>query len=152
MILKIFLKKIDKAELILHRQNEDLSVNLTKEFSRALPFVVEKFPPINNKRTLCKHFDLCQMLRDMISISEETNWNTRTSVQSIYRSIGAYITHVKSESDTFQEVKRLVFSKVMNSDLKEHDMSLLNVYEVRRLDESSNFNRQVFFLNLICKP
>lgn len=89
------------------------------------------------------------MLRDMISISEETNWNMRTSVQSIYRSIGAYITHVKSESETFKEVKRFVFSKVVassnQSEYKENELSILNVYEVRRLDESSNFNRQGFF-------
>jgi F0F1-type ATP synthase alpha subunit len=92
---------------------------------------------------------MCQMLRDMISISEETNWNVRSSVQCIYRSIGAYITHVKSESETFKEVKRLVFSKVVasssQSEYNENDLSLLNVYEVRRLDESSNFNRQDFF-------
>ena len=73
----------------------------------------------------------------------------RTSVQSIYRSIGAYITHVKSESETFKEVKRLFFSKVVassnQSGFKENDLSILNLYEVTRLDESSNFNRQDFF-------
>ena len=80
------------------------------------------------------------MLRDMLSIGEETNWNMRTSIQSIYRSIGAFISHLSKESDDYTELKRLVYSKGLSND----NASILNVYEVRRLDESSNFNRQVF--------
>jgi hypothetical protein len=125
----------------LRRQNENLKIDLSKEFYKSLPFVGSIKKPINNKRTLCQRFDLCQMLRDMISIGEETNWNMRTSIQSMYRSMGAFISHLSKESDDYNELNRLVYSKGLKS-----NASILNVYEVRRLDESSNFNRQVFIL------
>ena len=108
------------------RQKENLKEDLSHEFYKTFPFVSSSKLPLNNKRTLCRRFDLCQMLRDMLSTGKETN---------------LIVSHLPKASDEYNELKRVVYSKGL-----EENASILNVYKVRRLDESSNFNRQVFIL------
>jgi hypothetical protein len=94
---------------------------------------------IKSKRILSERFELCQVLRDIFNISEETDWNLRSSTKSIYRSIGAYIQHVCHGSEEFNNLKNNLLSNLdANDDVKP---TILNIYRIIRPSESLNFNK-----------
>lgn len=130
-----------REELKTKRENE-IDRKLSDEFYAALRFKFEyRVLLINTRRQLVKYFDLCQILRDMVNIGEETEWNLRTSVQSIYRSIGAYVNRLDDSSGFDNNmVRRLLIDS--SADLSESVASKIrNVYEVVRPNESFGFNR-----------
>ncbi|CAF0733970.1 unnamed protein product [Brachionus calyciflorus] len=130
-------EKLDKAELILYKQKEEFKkipserIDLSKEFYSLLPFRPSYFKPIIIRKNLNDQFELIQVLRDMMNIGEETNWNLRSSVNSIYRSIGCFI-----NPTTNNDIKEKILQNLDNN------LELLNVYEISRPGEILNFNRQ----------
>lgn len=97
---------------------------------------------INNRRALNERYDLCQILRDMVNIGEETDWNLRTSVQSIYRSIGSYINSLKHDNlENYKTIEKLVLDSYSSLSDTVKSLDVLNVYEIVRPNESFGFNR-----------
>lgn len=50
-----------------------------------------------NKRILSRKQDLCQLVKDMVSVSEATNWNARSSVESKYKALRCHIEYVDDD-------------------------------------------------------
>lgn len=99
----------------------------------------EKSKSIKNKKVLSQRFELCQVLRDIIDISEETDWNLRSCTKSIYRSIGAYIQNINYESEEFNNLKNIFLSNLDNKD--NFKPKILNIYKIVRPNECFNFNK-----------
>lgn len=112
--------------------------NFSAEFNKTLPFQPEHKKPINNKRNLNNRFELCQVLRDIINIGEETNWSLRSPVKSIYRSIGTFISKLSESSSEYSSIKHELITSYEKSELK-HEPNVLNIYEIQRPNESLNF-------------
>lgn len=139
------LKQLDDAEMILHKIRVELERNpnsskeyetLSNQFHALMKLKKEFRFTINTRRRLNDAYDLCQTMRDMVNIGEETEWKMRVSVQSIYRSIGCHIGRLAPESDEFYSLEQLVRAN-------DHELSvnILNVYEIIRPNECFNFNR-----------
>jgi poly [ADP-ribose] polymerase len=145
--LNVTLEQLEKAEIILHKQklalNENKKANYTNEFYGSLPFKPRyKKPLINAYKSLLKCYELCQVLRDIIMIGEETNWNLRTSVQSIYRSIGTFISKIDSNHDDYESLSSLLLDSFDASELKHHsEVEVLSIYEIARPNEQFSFNK-----------
>ena len=90
---------------------------------------------IKNKRVLRQKLELCQVLRDILSINESTNWNLRAPIQSKYRSIGCSIKPLSRTSIDFENVK----NQLISSSTSGEEYEVLNVYEVIRPNEFYNF-------------
>ena len=132
---------MDKAELVLYKQKENIrTLDLSKEFYKIFPFTLEQTEKsIQNKRVLHERFELCQVLRDMISITEETDWDIRASLQSIARSINAYIKCLDINSSDYLNIKNVI----LNCNGSTKGMPIIhNVYEIKRPNETLNFNKQ----------
>ena len=130
--------KLNKAECVLEKQREELKtaskpVDFSHEFYNILPFKQSKKRPIADKRVLYELFETCQCLRDMLNISESTNWDLRTSSESQYRSIGAYIHNLDAKSLDYANVKNNLLKSI------DTEINVLNIYEIVRPSESFNF-------------
>lgn len=135
--------KIERSECILQERkkainnnvnNESLLTKNSHDYYKSLNFKKNaNQAPILDKRTLSSQFYLCQLLKDMISISEETNWSPRPSVQSKYRSIGAYVNHLSKTSQDFQELRSKITENSTNQ------INVLNIFEVIRPNESFHY-------------
>lgn len=89
---------------------------------------------IKSFRVLNKQFELCQVLRDLISVGEETDWNLRGSVKAIYRSIGCYINQLEPTSS--HEAYKL-----LGSSIDSNNIEIVSIYQVARPSEYVSFNR-----------
>ena len=117
--------------------------DFTNEFFNSLPFKNQfQKESLLSYRILSKYFELCQALRDIIMVGEETNWNLRTSVRSIYRSIGTYINRLDRETDNFETIENFMLSSFKTEDLNENcSIDILNIYEISNIIERSSFTK-----------
>lgn len=142
---------MDKAEVVLHKIRDELNnktphdAKLSQEFFQLLRFKPEhRKQLINTRRVLTRHADMCQCVRDMINIGEETDWNLRASVQSVYRSMGTFVNCLNERSayvyyERVQSVEKLL--REAYTDRKSR-LDVIGVYECVRPNESFGFNRQ----------
>ena len=50
--------------------------------------------------------DLCQLVRDMVAVSEATNWSMQSGPVAKYRSLRCHIDSLDPESDEFGDVEK----------------------------------------------
>ena len=81
---------------------------LSKEFYNHLPHDPAHQDPIDSKSFLARKQDLCQLVKDMVSVSEATDWNVRASVESKYRALRCHMSDVDRESDQYSGVMDLL--------------------------------------------
>ncbi|CAF3746308.1 unnamed protein product [Rotaria sp. Silwood1] len=65
---------------------------------------------IKNRRTLTEKIDLCQMLRDMLTVNELTNWNVKAPIEAKYRALKCHIETVDNSTPEFKNVADLIQS------------------------------------------
>ncbi len=94
---------------------------------------------ISNKHVLFQRFEICQVLRDILTINEATNWNLRASTNAKYRSIGAYIKQLDEDCDEFINIKNQIDSNI----------KIVNMYTIIRPTESIKFNDSLFNYKLL---
>lgn len=61
--------------------------------------------PITNIRILAQKQDLCQLVRDIVAVSESTNWSVRSGPEGKYRALRCNIEHLDSSSLEYDSVK-----------------------------------------------
>ena len=83
-------------------------VKLSKEFYNHLPHDPAHQDPIETKSLLARKQDLCQLVKDMVSVSEATDWNVRASVESKYRALRCHVTQVDTGSERYADVMDLL--------------------------------------------
>ncbi len=139
---KLTSEMINNSECILQKQREELEkpnntrpVDYSYEFYKSLPFKdVVKTRLITNRRNLSLAFETCQLLRDIISISESSDWNLRPSIHSKYRSIGAYISPLHKLSQEYLNV---------SNNISLSGLFVANIFEVVRPNEYFQFAESI---------
>lgn len=53
---------------------------------------------------------LVQMLRDMLTVNELTNWNVKAPIEAKYRALKCYIETVDSSTSEYQNIIKLIQS------------------------------------------
>ncbi|XP_067050666.1 protein mono-ADP-ribosyltransferase PARP4-like isoform X2 [Acropora muricata] len=142
----IKLEDVEKAEgilLLLKRSFDNVEdaskvKKLSDEFFSIIPHKSETLE-IASRQDIAKKQDLCQLIKDMVNISESTNWQARRSVYSKYRSLKCHIECLQHGSDEFQSIQECVNSSESGS----FKINILNIFSIRRPVEDATFSREI---------
>ncbi|KAJ8253455.1 hypothetical protein GJAV_G00213140 [Gymnothorax javanicus] len=112
-ITNISLNDVSRAEGLLLQVHKALKEGgddnqlkeLLTEFYTLLPHK-KKFTP--TARVISHKMDLCQLIRDMLKVSEATRWNPTASCLGKYRALRCSIETVPSDSPEFLSVRKLL--------------------------------------------
>ncbi|XP_052710583.1 protein mono-ADP-ribosyltransferase PARP4-like isoform X3 [Crassostrea angulata] len=132
----IKLDQVEKATAILTHMKESQSDNsklqaLFDEFYTALPHRPQYRTTSFSMSWLARKLDLCQLIKDVVSVSEATNWSTRGNAEAQYKALRCQISHVSGG------LPRQVLD-ILN--LKQgEEMRIQNVYAIHRPSESEKF-------------
>ncbi len=79
----------------------------SKEFYSSLPHKPgsPENRPITSLRVLAQKQDLCQLVRDIVAVSESTNWSVRSGPEAKYRALRCDIEHLDPTSLEYASVK-----------------------------------------------
>ncbi|CAF4578182.1 unnamed protein product, partial [Rotaria sp. Silwood2] len=132
----ITLKAIIEAEAAL------LEVKSTNDPAAALRFysLIPHRPQhnvglIKNRRALTEKLDLCQMLRDMLTVNELTNWNVKAPIEAKYRALKCHIETVDSSTPEFKNVAELIQSSIDSGE----QIVIHHVFSVAKQTDALNF-------------
>ena len=110
---------------------------LQSQFYELIPH--KKRHAIDSLMTVRRKIDLCQLIRDVVSVSEATNWNTSNSTKAMYKSLGCVIKYVPENSDEYH----MVAGEFLESQVGDQKIVIRNVYEVRRPFEDVSFRGDI---------
>ncbi|CAF2450560.1 unnamed protein product [Rotaria sp. Silwood2] len=134
----IALKTIIEAEAALLDIKSDSKSSSEAEtrFYSLIPhqksFVVDL---VNNRRALIDKLDLCQMLRDMITVNELTNWNIKASIEAKYRALKCHIEAIKNDTHEYGTISNMISSSTnVNEQVIIHQ-----IYSVAKQTDALNF-------------
>ncbi|CAF1349135.1 unnamed protein product, partial [Didymodactylos carnosus] len=112
----ISLKNIIEAESLLLEQkrllddNQTLSSDISGRFYILIPHNSLFQMNLNDRKILREKMDLCQVLRDMLTVNEITCWNMKPSTEAKYRSLKCYINTVNINSFEYRKISELIHS------------------------------------------
>ncbi|KAL5009558.1 hypothetical protein ScPMuIL_011863 [Solemya velum] len=115
-INKVKIDQVEKAEAVLVQIKEQLASNkddsamtsLVEEFYIHLPHNPQYIINDVSKSWLAKQQDICQLIRDMLSVSETTNWFSRSNAESKLRALRCHIEHIKTDDSDFRIVSEII--------------------------------------------
>nr|KAG5699378.1 hypothetical protein BaRGS_008286 [Batillaria attramentaria] len=144
-VTAVKLDQIEKAEALLVKirdlktDSPDMEAVL-KEFYDTLPHKTETAENVKPTRSwLSQKQDLCQLIRDIVSVSEATSWSTRPGVQAKYRALRCNVAHVEPESQEFKNITEDILSSV-EGNVK---INISKIYAVRRPIEDASFRHDL---------
>ncbi|CAF2991427.1 unnamed protein product [Rotaria socialis] len=107
----ITLKTIIEAEAALLELKATNNPAAALRFYSLIPHRPEyNIDLIKNHRALIEKIDLCQMLRDMHTVNELTNWNVKAPIEAKYRALKCHIETVASSTFDFKNIAKLIQS------------------------------------------
>ncbi len=112
---------------------------------------------IKNRRALTEKIDLCQvclfrficftidlsrvqMLRDMLTVNELTNWNVKAPIEAKYRALKCHIETVDSATPEFKNIAKLIQS---STDISGEQIVIHNVFSVAKQTDVLNFTTTI---------
>ncbi|XP_062507413.1 protein mono-ADP-ribosyltransferase PARP4-like isoform X2 [Corticium candelabrum] len=118
---------------------------LTREFYSLVPHS-DQSDIIDTKLKLARKQDLCQLIKDVVSVSEATDWSTRSSIQAKLRALRCEIQNVEPDSQEYCQIQNHVLSHEKSC----CGLKVSSIYAIHRASEDSNFashldNRQLLF-------
>ncbi|CAF4052927.1 unnamed protein product, partial [Adineta steineri] len=132
----ITLKTIIEAEAVL------LKLKSTQDPAAALHFysLIPHRPQytidlIKNRRVLIEKIDLCQMLRDMLTVNELTNWNIKAPIEAKYRALKSYIETIASSTSEYENIAKLIQSSTDSDE----QIIIHNIFNVTKQTDVLNF-------------
>ncbi|CAF1498179.1 unnamed protein product, partial [Didymodactylos carnosus] len=133
---------IIEAEAVLLEQKRLLDTNIevvsfeiNLKFYSLIPHNFNFVLDLNNRRVLAEKMSLCQMLRDMLTVNEITNWNIKASIEAKYRSLNCYISKIDKDSVEFKKLTNMINS---STDPNE-EVIVDSIFEITRQTETINF-------------
>ncbi|XP_078001506.1 protein mono-ADP-ribosyltransferase PARP4-like isoform X2 [Glandiceps talaboti] len=134
--------KVQKAESILLQLRRAIDKGessseiskLSAEFYAMIPHKSQQFT-IDNKSLIAKKQDLCQLIKDIVSVSEATNWSVRESLLAKYTALRCHIKHLNDSNMDYKNIRNMVVS----SQYGDTDVKIANIYAVSRAVEESEF-------------
>ncbi|XP_033740043.1 protein mono-ADP-ribosyltransferase PARP4-like isoform X2 [Pecten maximus] len=141
------LEQIEKAEALLMKlrsQPEDKE-SVLSEFYSTLPHNTKVSVSGVNNAWLSSEQDICQVMKDMLTVSEATGWSLRGSTESKYRALRCQIEHRAPDHHVYKTVKALV-NKSLDGSTR---LNIVNVFEVQRQMEEDNFTDEIYGQTLL---
>ncbi|XP_052241111.1 uncharacterized protein LOC127851394 isoform X2 [Dreissena polymorpha] len=139
-------EQIDKAEASLKQVRSALEENDPTQLQKHLSDYYntlqhQTLVTVNmvNKAWLSKEQDLCQLVKDMISVSEATDWSTTSSTQSKYRALRCEVACLPATSPEYQHIEDTVIQSLENG----VKMKIEAVYSVNRPVETTSFTHNL---------
>ncbi|CAF3743237.1 unnamed protein product [Rotaria sp. Silwood1] len=139
----IALKTIIEAEAALLEIKVDSKSSSEAEnyFYSCIPhhksFVIDL---INNRRALIDKLDLCQMLRDMVTVNELTNWNIKASIEAKYRALKCHIETIKNDTHEYATISNMISSSTNPNER----VIIHQIYSVAKQTDVLNFRSTLF--------
>ncbi|XP_076077942.1 protein mono-ADP-ribosyltransferase PARP4-like isoform X2 [Mytilus galloprovincialis] len=138
-------EQIEKAEAILLKIKDckdDLKVEqLFKEFNEILPHKNKTQPVKSHRRSwLSKKQDICQMIKDMVAVSESTNWSTRSSTEAKYKALRCRLDGLEITDTEYKQIKEHIIQSLKQGS---PEISISNVFCVHRQVEEDNFRKDL---------
>lgn len=93
----------------------------------------------NSLSVIHRKIDLCQLIRDVISVSEATNWLKNSSAKAKYKTLGCHIKFLPCNGSEW----RRAAEQFVNSDVEDQKIVVHNVYEINRPSEDDAFAADV---------
>ncbi|XP_075238699.1 uncharacterized protein LOC142334498 isoform X3 [Convolutriloba macropyga] len=128
--LKFALRK-DNADVGVSSQKDMKVSTLSKKFFECIPhsktFVLDL-------KGVAQKMDMCQVILDMLTIGESTNWNPKPPIDTMYHALGARLTPVQW-SDLTELVNLL--------SILDGSVEIQQVFEVLKLGEVTSFKSSV---------
>ncbi|GFO43316.1 poly [ADP-ribose] polymerase, partial [Plakobranchus ocellatus] len=149
-ISSIKLDQVEKAEAILSKISVAIQASIpatavheeVKEFYSTLSHKRENLSSVLEaklpwKKWLMKKRDLCQLVRDIVSVSEMTNYESQAVIEAKYVALRCHITALFGAHR--EEVEHLVTSSISDHT----NLRVINVYEVWRQMEDAEFRHDL---------
>ncbi|UJR16362.1 hypothetical protein I4U23_003265 [Adineta vaga] len=95
---------------------------------------------ITNRRALIDKIDLCQMLRDMLTINELTNWNIKASIEAKYRALKCHIESIDRDSHEYSTINNMIHSSTDSNE----KVIVHHIYSVAKQIDALNFRSTLF--------
>ncbi|XP_078585828.1 protein mono-ADP-ribosyltransferase PARP4-like [Branchiostoma floridae x Branchiostoma japonicum] len=147
-VLHIKVDQIDKAEALLLKlkqaverkaANEELQ-KLSSEFYSAIPHRPVHKCVIRNKRIIARKQDMCQLIRDMVSVSEATSWAYRPSAVARCHALRCNIQPLDRDSEDFRSLESTIYYSQGKGG---QSIRVENVFRVCRSVEEAGFNSAI---------
>uniref|UniRef100_G3VDU7 Poly [ADP-ribose] polymerase n=1 Tax=Sarcophilus harrisii TaxID=9305 RepID=G3VDU7_SARHA len=141
----ISLNDVSKAEGILLQVKAALNKGETTEELRKMMSEFYRLIPHRNsedevnKRLLSKKEDLCQLIRDVINVSEANLSRSNPPSLAKYRALRCKIEHVDENTREFFKVKEEVLQKNSGKNL----VDILNIYRIGKVHETVEFQSKL---------
>ncbi|CAF1000231.1 unnamed protein product [Rotaria sordida] len=90
---------------------------------------------IKNRRVLTEKIDLCQMLRDMLTVNELTNWNVKAPIEAKYRALKCHIETIDNSTPEFNSIAELIQSSTDNGE----QIVIHQIFNVTKQIDALNF-------------
>ena len=145
-ISSISLSSVDQAESILLSittsiKNKSLgtfdSEDLKSKFYGLVPHKTRQ--EIDSLSAVHRKLDLCQLIRDIVTVSEATNWNKCSSIKARYKTLGCGIKSLPEHSDEWSAIAE----KFLSSQVGDERIIVRNIYEVCRPTEDESFTNDI---------
>ncbi|XP_065826671.1 protein mono-ADP-ribosyltransferase PARP4-like isoform X4 [Oscarella lobularis] len=111
---------------------------LTRDFYDVIPHA-DTSDVIDTKLKLARKRDLCQLIDDVVSVGESTDWAVRTSAAAKLRALRCDIQHLNDDDDEYEQVKKLV----IDMDKRGVGIDVCNVFSLHRPAEDCSFSREI---------
>ncbi|CAM4812432.1 unnamed protein product [Rotaria magnacalcarata] len=132
----ITLKTIIEAEAALLELKSTNDPAAALRFYSLIPHRAEyKVDLVKNRRALTEKIDLCQLLRDMLTVNELTNWNTKAPIEAKYRALNCHIEIVDSSTPEFMNVAEHIQSSTDNGE----KIVIHQIFSVAKQTDALNF-------------
>ncbi|CAF3946991.1 unnamed protein product, partial [Rotaria sordida] len=132
----ITLKTIIEAEAALLELKSTNNSAAALRFYSLIPHRQEyNIDLIKNRRALTEKIDLCQMLRDMLTVNELTNWNVKAPIEAKYRALKCHIETVASSTPEFKNIANIIQSSTDSDE----QIVIHNVFSVAKQTDALNF-------------
>ncbi|XP_078513194.1 protein mono-ADP-ribosyltransferase PARP4 isoform X3 [Lissotriton helveticus] len=148
----ISLNDVSKAEGILLQVRNGLDkedpidtlIPLMSEFYRIIRHKNEKDLDISKKLLSTKE-TLCQVIRDIVSVSETNLFSPNPPCLAKYHALRCMIQDVNTNSDEFLQVKE----QVLQNNHSGSQVIVLNIYRVGRMNEAAEFENSLGNIQLL---
>ncbi|CAF3916857.1 unnamed protein product [Rotaria sordida] len=133
----ITLKTIIEAEAALLDLKSTHNSTAAIRFYSLIPHRSEyQLDLTKNRRALTEKIDLCQLLRDMLTVNELTSWNIKAPIEAKYRALDCHIETVNSSTSEFKYVSKLIQSSIDSGE----QIIIHNIFSVTKQTDALAFS------------
>ncbi|XP_030850626.1 protein mono-ADP-ribosyltransferase PARP4 isoform X5 [Strongylocentrotus purpuratus] len=137
-------EQIEKGESLLLQIKEGLDTKtsqakmsrliMSREYYSQIPHNKKQLG-LKNKQDITREQGICQLLTDVHSVCEATDWSLRASTGAKYRTLRCHIEQIPSESAEYQQV----LQQIQDSFTGKEAFKVNRVFAVDRFVENANF-------------